>query len=131
MRIAALFILASLMSACSDSCTNTELTRLSSPDGLRSAVLFERSCGATSGFATHVSVLRKGQRLSGGGNTFTADAKQGAVVTGSWGGPWAEIAWRSPTSLVVRHADGARTFRRETQVGGVRVDYEQVRNQRP
>jgi hypothetical protein len=127
MRMAPFFLLVPILAGCSDGCGNTVLATQNSPDGQHSAVLFERNCGATTPFATHISVLRKGERLSGGGNTFTADANHGAASTGAWGGPWAAIAWLSPSKLVVRYADGSRTFRREDEVEGVHISYEPVR----
>ncbi len=126
MRVAPFFILAPILAGCSDGCGNTVLATQDSPDGQHSAVLFERNCGATTPFATHISVLRKDERLSGAGNTFTADANHGAASTGVWGGPWATMAWLSPNKLVVRYADGSRSFRREGEVDGVQISYEPV-----
>ena len=127
MRLAPFFMLVPILAGCSDGCANRVLATQVSPDGQYSAVLFERNCGATTPFATHVSILRKGERLSGSGNTFTADANHGAASTGDWGGPWASIAWLSPSKLVVKYADGSRSFRREEEVAGVNISYEPVR----
>ncbi len=79
------------LSGCSDACSNSVVARANSPDGLHSAVMFQRDCGATTGFSTQVSVLEHGKEASGGGNAFRADDDHGAAAAGAWGGPWAEM----------------------------------------
>jgi hypothetical protein len=119
--LAALFFLAS---GCSDGCNNSLVTRSDSPDGRHSAVMFQRDCGATTGFSTQVSVLATGDDLSGFGNAFRADDDQGMAVAGAWGGPWAELKWLSPDHLLVKYAVGSRIFARASQVSGVRISYQ-------
>ncbi len=96
------------------------------PDGLHTAVIFQRDCGATTDFTTQISVLKDGYGLSGRGNVFVADADHGAAATGKWGGPWAEIEWVANDHLVVRFAQNARIFEQDERVSGVRISYEQT-----
>ena len=114
------------LSGCSDSCANTLVRRADSPDGRHSAIIFQRDCGATTGFSTQVSVLKSGVELTGSGNTFRADDDRGAAAVGDWGGSWAEIRWLAPDHLLIRYAVKSRLFEQEEEVSGVRISYQQV-----
>jgi len=100
-----------LLGACSDMCGNAVVRVATSPDGRFDAVLFQRDCGATTGFSTQISVLRRGDRPSGTGNAFIADTDHGRARGGPWGGPWAGMRWLGPDRLLVRYARHARIFR--------------------
>lgn len=119
------------LAGCSDSCGNTVIDRADAPDGLHSAWLFERNCGATTGFSTQVSVLDAGAELSGSGNAFVADNGEGTAVEGDWGAPWAELSWIGNNHLLIRYAAGSRMFEQGRQVSGVRISYRQVQNGAP
>ena len=112
------------LGACSDMCSNHVISRLPSPDGEHDAVMFQRDCGATTGFSTQVSILEAGEPLQGGGNTFRADDDHGAARAGSWGGSWAVMKWLASDSLLVRYATKSRLFEQDTSVAGVLVTYE-------
>ena len=113
-------------SGCSDTCSNNPISRADAPDGLHSAVMFQRDCGATTGFSTQVSVVAQGEQSSGSGNTFRADDDHGAAAAGKWGGPWAEIRWLAPDHLLIRYAAKSRLFEREDEVSGIKISYQQV-----
>lgn len=102
-------------------CGSTEITRLTSPDGRQDAVLFEHDCGATTDFATHVSVLPAGTELgSDGGNAFAA----GVSDSGSradWGGPPVELEWQPDGALVINYDGSTEVFFRATSVEGVDI----------
>ena len=115
-----------LLSGCSEMCSNTVVARVEAPDGVHRAVLFQRDCGATTGFSTQISVLRAGVEPSDGGNAFIADDGQGVVRAGAWGGPWAEARWLAPRHLLIRYAAGARVFAQANEAAGVRISYEPV-----
>jgi hypothetical protein len=91
------------------------------------AVLFQRDCGATTGFSSQVSVGNLGEAPSGVGNVFVADTNRGAASAASWGGPWVELRWLSPKNLLVRYDAKARVFTQNESVSGVAVSYETVR----
>lgn len=97
-----------------------------SPDGERDAVMFQRDCGATTGFSTQISILDAGHQLSESGNTFRADDDHGAARVGEWGGPWAEMKWLSADHMLVRYAKKSRLFEQDDDVSGVKITYQAV-----
>ncbi len=106
-------------------CDNTPLAEVPSPGGTRKAVVFQRDCGATTGFSTQVSVLAAGEKLpNDGGNVFVADTDHGQAPSGPGGGPVVEVVWLGEERLLIRHHRRARVFRSEAHVGSVAVGYE-------
>jgi len=98
-------------------CGNTVLKSLDSPDGKLKAVVFQRDCGATTGFSTQLSVLNAGDPLpNDGGNVFIADTDGGAALAGQGGGPRVDILWEGPRKLLIEHNSGARRFKTVTQL---------------
>ena len=116
------------LGGCGDACSNEIVTRVVSPDGEREAVMFQRDCGATTGFSTRVSILERGEPLSGSGNTFRADDDHGAAESGPWGGSWAEMKWLASDRLLIRYAAKSRLFEQDESVCDVAISYEAVRN---
>ena len=125
-RRAAFVLLVFLASGCSEACQNSTVSTASAPSGDWKAVLFQRDCGATTGFSSQVSVTPTSESPSGGGNVFVADFDHGAASAASWGGPWVELRWLSPQNLLIRYDARARVFTQNTSVSGVRVSYEKV-----
>ena len=113
-----------MLGACGDSCSNEIVESMTSPDGARQAVMFQRDCGATTGFSTHVSIVERGEPLSGSGNAFRADDDHGAARTGPWGGSWAEMEWLASDRLLIRYATNSRLFEQDESVSGVAISYE-------
>ena len=84
--------------------------------------MFERSCGATTGFSTHVSVVNEfGQPPKSAGNVFVANSDHGAVKDMT-----VTVRWVAPDQVVIRYPAQARVFKKETQANGVSVIYETV-----
>ena len=82
--------------------------------------MFERSCGATTGFSAQVSILNASDALPESlGNIFDADSDKGAAKDMT-----VTVQWAAPHQLVVRYPARARVFRKETQANGVAVTYE-------
>jgi hypothetical protein len=120
----AIVSLSLFLAGCSrDMCADAIVRVVTSPDGAWDAVLFQRDCGATTGFTTQISVLRHGERLAGNGNVFIADADHGRAAAGPWGGPWAEMRWLAADHLQIRHARDARVFTRLGREAQVRISY--------
>lgn len=113
-----------LVSGCSDPCTNTAVTNTVAPDGRHSAALFQRDCGATTGFSTQISIIAPGEETVGAGDAFRADDDHGAAAVGEWGGPWAEVKWLAADHLLIKYAAKSRVFERADQIDGVRLTYE-------
>jgi len=59
----------------SNMCENTEIIRTPSPDKKLYAVLFERSCGATTGFSTQISLINSNKSIENNevGNIYIAN----------------------------------------------------------
>jgi hypothetical protein len=104
--------------ACADPCLNSTLAEVPSPSGELRAVVFERDCGATTGFSVQVSILRRGERLSNvGGNAFTADAGRSPLPLK------VEAQWDSDRALRLTCDPRLRTFTKESAVSGVTLIY--------
>lgn len=112
-----------LLSGCSDVCQNQIVSKVKSPDGLKAAVVFQRDCGATTGFTTQVSILPLGENPERSGNVFVADDNHGAAEIGSWGGPWVSVNWLDASHLQVTYAKGSRVFEKMDDVGEVTVSF--------
>ena len=99
------------------------IVRIPSPDTRYDAVVFQRDCGATTGFSTEVSVLRSRDSLpsDSGGNVFVADTDHGKAPAGPGGGPGVDVRWISPDTLEIRRDPRTRVFRTATNLGGVHV----------
>src|SRR4051794_26546999 len=83
-----------------DMCGNTVLRTIPSPDGKLKAVIFERSCGATTGFSTQVSILRSNDKLPHeAGNLFVV----AGYSSGPGGGPWVDVKWSQDRQLLVKY----------------------------
>lgn len=126
MRVFLIAALLPLVGGCSDACTNTVVTSAVAPDGRHSAALFQRDCGATTGFSSQISLVAPGEDPSGAGNVFRADDDHGAAVAGTWGGPWAEMKWLAADHLLIRYATKSRVFNRADHVDGIRLTYQAV-----
>lgn len=104
---------AALFGGFGPSCENEISQSVTSPSGAMKAVVFNRACGATVNFNTQVSVLPSNQRLpDDGGNVFIVDGSDAL-----------EIRWDSDSTLQISRATGAKIFRQETSVNGIRVMY--------
>lgn len=115
-----------LLSSCSDGCNNIIIDQSTAPNGSYNAVIFQRDCGATTGFSTQVSLLDSNEKPSGSANVFIVDNDHGAADVGKWGGPEAEMQWISDDHLLVRFAAKSRIFKQETSVSGVQISYEEI-----
>jgi hypothetical protein len=111
---------------CSDGCRNSIISSKEAPDAQHTAVLFQRDCGATTGFSSQISVLNAGKQPSGSGNIFVADADHGAAQAASWGGPWVEFVWLSSSRLLARYDSKARVFHRSEAISSVQISFEPV-----
>ena len=94
-------------------CGNGILQTVRSPDGTLKAVIFERGCGATTGYSEQVSVLPAGDALPNrAGNVFVADSNHGAAPDG----PQVKASWQSADHLRIAYHKKARVFAHLRQV---------------
>ena len=125
-KLLSLLALTSLIGGCSDPCGDEPVTSAQAPDHRGSAILFQRACGAATGFSTQISLERRGRKLRGAGNIFRADGDHGKARAGAWGGPWAETRWLSERHLLVRYAATSRIFKQATRIYDIKISYEAV-----
>jgi hypothetical protein len=121
----ALALFAFALSAMADNmCANTVLSEQPSPDGKLKAVVFERSCGATTGFSTQVSLIRADEKLENeGGGLFAADTNEGRAPAGLGGGPEVHFRWLSNSTAELRHHPQVRIFTAERKSRAIEVVY--------
>jgi len=100
------------ISGCESSmCGNQVLQEIPSPDKKLKAVVFQRDCGATTGFSTQLSIIKANEKLPNSkGNVFSADTDHGKVPAGPGGGPQVDVAWIGLHDLEVRYPQRARIF---------------------
>jgi len=115
-----------MAAGCSGTCENSVAAKATSPDSKHDAVIFQRDCGATTGYSTQISILDNGSVPTGSGNIFRADDNHGVAAVGDWQGPWADIKWVAPDRLIVRYASKSRIFEQISAVDDVKIDYRQV-----
>ncbi|MFZ5895184.1 MAG: hypothetical protein ACOY0T_29255 [Myxococcota bacterium] len=107
-----------------DLCANSLLSEYPSPDGGRKLVVFQRDCGATTGFSTQVSLLDANDALpNAGGNVFSADTNHGEAESGAGGGPRISVRWTSTDSVTIEHSSKVRMFTQHERFDGVTIHY--------
>jgi hypothetical protein len=98
-------------------CANQIIQKIPSPDKKLKAVVFQRDCGATTGFSTQVSVIKANDKPSNAaGNVFSADTYHGKVSSGLIGGPTVEVVWQDPLQLQIKHPQNARIFKATKEI---------------
>jgi hypothetical protein len=106
-------------------CGNALVKEVRSPNGKMKAVIFQRDCGATTGFSTQVSLLSSNKSLPNeGGNLFVATTDHGNAPAGAWGGPIVELLWTDDANLLLRYDKRAGLSKREESLDGVNIRYE-------
>lgn len=116
-----------LIAACGDPCGNDVVSETNSPDGKFKVVVFERDCGATTGFSTQVSILSSSQSsTSDKGNTFIADDNKHAVPLSDKGAMEIKVHWESDSSVSISYPQKAEVFLKKSSVVGVAIRYEAV-----
>ena len=94
-----------------DMCGNDIKQKIPSPNGENVAYVFERSCGATTGFSPQLSVLDKDDDFQNEwGNTFRSDKDF-------------YIEWIDEKSLKVIYDKSSETYETDKKVNGVRIEY--------
>jgi hypothetical protein len=101
------------LSACGELCKNELVQTLRSPDGRFDAVVFTRSCAASTGYNTQLSIVPAGSGL--------ADAEGNALVVR--GDPRIVVRWETRRRLGVTGLGEANTKLKLTRIGEVEVRY--------
>jgi hypothetical protein len=106
-------------------CGNEVVGESFSPNHRMKVTVFERDCGATTGFSTQASLLPADQKLAvGAGNIFIADDRRGAAPSGPGGGPRVTVRWISDAQVFLGHHPSVQIFKAETRHEGINVGYE-------
>lgn len=110
--------------SCSSPCQNEIISQVKSPNGRLKAVVFQRDCGATTGFSSQVSILGNSESLSNvSGNAFTADTDRGKATSGPGGGPVVLVRWLSDNEIEISYDSRARVFSKESSANSVKIRY--------
>ena len=113
-------------------CGNGLVRSVPSPDGAKKIVVFERDCGATTGFSTHASVLPVGETLpNDSGNTFISDTNHGAAPSARGGGPKLDVVWRGSNAAEISYHPAVRVFKAEAKAAGVGFTYSATEHAAP
>jgi hypothetical protein len=94
-----------------DLCGNDIKQRIPSPNGKNIAYVFDRSCGATTGFSPQLSILYKGDELENeSGNTFRSEKDF-------------SIEWLDEKNLKVIYDISSETYEMKKKVNGITIEY--------
>lgn len=94
-----------------DMCGNDIKQKISSPSGKSVAYIFERSCGATTGFSPQLSIINKDDEFQNeSGNTFRSDKDF-------------SIEWLNEKSLKVIYDKSSEAYEMNENVNGIRIKY--------
>ena len=106
--------------SCGHPCDNESLSEVWSPGRTRKAIIFGRSCGATTPFTENVSVLWAGEKLPNdpSGNAFSADSNHGAVQNIR-----VNVEWISEDQILVTYPVKVRILFQAIRLRGTNVRY--------
>ena len=103
---------------------NEIIKEIPSPTGNYKAVIFQRDCGATTGFSTQISIIKINEKLPNkSGNIFIADTNHGEAPAAPWGGPRVKVTWKNNNKLVVHYNTKARIFKETTPIYRIDIEY--------
>ena len=111
-----------------DPCENQVLSRASSPDGAKDAIVFVRDCGATTSYSTQVSVVPKGTPFLTTPTEWSSTPSGNALIVsgGDRKSPaTVEVEWAGNGRLVIRRDSNAEVFVAEASVLSVALEYEE------
>jgi hypothetical protein len=108
--------------SCSSLCGNRLISETPEPGGSRKLVVFERGCGAATGFVTHVALLEGAERLSNStvGDVFAADSNHGAAQF-----MYVYVDWTPRGAIVVTYPANARVYNKVQRIADFPVSYRQ------
>ncbi len=118
---ALVWLLPFTLAACGDGlCGNRVTQRALAPDGRREAVVFVRDCGATTAFATHVTIGAPGEVPEGSSGLFVATRGNAHP---DWGDAEAHVEWTRPAHLTITRDALSQLFESDGSFDGGSVTY--------
>lgn len=103
-------------SASNSLCGSEIFQEVYSPNGKNKVVVFQRDCGATTGFRTHISVLRSDTILKNQtGNVFQADGYPDWFSI--------KVTWKDDQHIVIEHNGKPIPDVAKSKVGNIEVQY--------
>jgi hypothetical protein len=122
MTLAAIGVLAliGLRWTCSslDPCANTVISRVASPNGERSLLVFVRGCGATTSASTQVSLLDEDDELP--------NAPGNLLIIETLGGPYRKpvrVEWNGDSAAKITDPSKSEIFKQVAELDGVSLTY--------
>jgi len=96
-----------------DMCKNSIFKELNSPDNRLKAVVFQRDCGATTGFNTQISILSKDKKLNNEstGNILILDGKADESIS--------IVNWKNNQELHIKYNKNKRIYKIEKRFGWI------------
>ncbi len=98
-------------------CSNEVFRQVDSPDKKHKAVVFQRDCGATTGFSTQITVHKLNEYLEN-------EAGNVLIAKGHPNESGFELAWLNSTTLQIKNTKNAKQYKNEVKIGSVAVQYE-------
>ncbi|MEJ2055674.1 MAG: hypothetical protein P8X42_17305 [Calditrichaceae bacterium] len=87
-------------------------------------VVFQRDCGATTGFSTQASIIEKNGKLPNeSGNIFIADTDHGKAPRGPGGGPELQVKIINGKLIRFSYHENARVFLKKKLFGEIKIEY--------
>ena len=106
-------------------CGSSSIAEVPAPDRRLKVSVYERDCGATTDFATHVSLVDMSAATpTTPGNILVVDTDHGRAPSGPGGGPEVRLTWLADTLLLLRYDHRDRGFRSVAGVNSVSIRYE-------
>jgi len=111
-----LVLIVSFMYLTSDMCGNDIYSELLSPNKKYKAVVFQRDCGATTGFSTQISIIKSAETLDNdGGNVFIIKGHPKKVSP--------ILFWNSNSELNIKKEINGSEFKAEERFGTINIKY--------
>tara|TARA_R110001606_G_scaffold334962_1_gene482948 strand:- start:12 stop:407 length:396 start_codon:yes stop_codon:yes gene_type:complete len=97
-----------------DMCGNTIIETKFSPNQNNKIVLFHRSCGATTGFSTQVSILEKDNDLENENSAILIIDKDSL-----------DIKWINDDEVSIEINKNSEVFKKQNHFNGIKINYKE------
>ena len=113
------------LAACTVPCSTNVYREVPSPGGRFRAVVFERDCGATTGFNRQVAIVPANVSAPDSATTIFVVDKPDTVTSAPDSVVLAvNPSWLNDDHLIIAHDGRARVLRQVSQLGSVKISYQ-------